>query len=244
MAFVNPAGSMTGKLFPTGSRQNSLMIHPQSPYVGAPFTVQVTMIDAANPFIFVDSVTLPEAYHQDGADSQRALDIVEAVRREGAVHFGLAADTEAAALVRGTPKIAVLSPPPFPSQPDLALTWKPRTPDIHVTAYSMGKVHPSFQLTGAVCLGSALSIPGTVAFDISKMRREWTPTPPGTPSEGSDHSLEEGIEEGVVRQKMTIAHRAGQMEVLVEVVKGEQIESITVFRTARRLFEGSVLVGL
>jgi 2-methylaconitate cis-trans-isomerase PrpF len=244
MTFVNPAGSMTGKLFPTGNRKDSFLVHNQSLYVGAPFTVQATMIDAANPFIFVDSATLPEAYHSAGIDSQTALDILEAVRREGAVRFGLAADTETAALVRGTPKIAVLSSPQYTGQPDLVPTSKPRNPDIHVTAYSMGKVHPSFQLTGAVCLGSALSIPGTIASDLSKMRTELTPTPPGTPSDESDHGSEEGFDGGVVRKNMVIAHRTGQMEVLVNVVNGEQVKSITVFRTARRLFEGNVLVGL
>ena len=55
--FEDPGGSMTGKLFPSGQRQNYITV--ASPGVPKEVTVRATLIDAANPFIFVDSSPLP-----------------------------------------------------------------------------------------------------------------------------------------------------------------------------------------
>ena len=46
LRFVDPAGAVTGKLFPTGNRRDRFDV----PGLGA---VEVTCIDAANPFVFV-----------------------------------------------------------------------------------------------------------------------------------------------------------------------------------------------
>ena len=244
MTFVDPAGSMTGTLFPTGNRQDNFLVHNPLPYASAPFSVTATLIDAANPFVFVDSATLPEAYHNTDANSETALEIIEAVRREGAVHFGLAEDIETAAFVRGTPKIAVLSPSQYTGQPDMLSTSNYQSANIEVTSYSMGKVHPSLQLTGAVCLGSALSIPGTVASDLSRKRIDSIFTPPDTPPEVCVRDSTGDVDGIVIQKNFVIAHRSGLMDVLVNVATDARIKDVTVFRTARRLFEGNVLVDL
>lgn len=100
---------MTGKLFPTGKRQDEIIVFDNC---GLPlFAVQATLIDAANPFIFIDSSTLPPIYHQLGSSAPESVEIIEAIRRQGAIMYGLAKDIHSASLIRGTPKIAVLSPP-------------------------------------------------------------------------------------------------------------------------------------
>jgi 2-methylaconitate cis-trans-isomerase PrpF len=102
VAFVDPAGSMTGKLFPTG--KCSEMLQVAAPRNGVvPFEVQASFVDAANPFVIVDATTMPL-----GADAALPgyLDLVEDIRRSGAVQMGLAPSVEAAALVKGTPKLA------------------------------------------------------------------------------------------------------------------------------------------
>ncbi|MCU0562597.1 MAG: hypothetical protein MUE48_01460, partial [Desulfobacterales bacterium] len=51
LRFVDPAGAVTGKLFPTGSRVDCFEL----PGLGA---VEVTCIDAANPFVFVRAASI------------------------------------------------------------------------------------------------------------------------------------------------------------------------------------------
>jgi 2-methylaconitate cis-trans-isomerase PrpF len=79
--------------------------------------------------------------------------------------MGLASSIEAAAKVRGTPKLALVSPPPS----EKALRTPPNGDElsIQVLAFSMGKPHPSLQLTGAACLASAVCIEGTVAHGMA-----------------------------------------------------------------------------
>ncbi|KAH8694217.1 PrpF protein-domain-containing protein [Talaromyces proteolyticus] len=238
VSFLNPGGSMTGKVFPTGNRQDKIMVHERS---GLPeqFMVKATLIDVSNPFIFVDSSSLPPDYHATGSDSDIALDIIESIRRQGAVQFGLASDVDSAGLKRGTPKIAVISKPLGP------LPGFNTRPDISVLAYSMGKVHPSVQLTGAVCLGAAACLEGTVVSELMKSEiplssQELTPL-------GTDVSLKITSEKQDNIQNdrsIVIGHSSGTIDVDVEVTENDLVQSVTVFRTARRLFEGTILVPL
>ncbi len=48
LRFVDPGGSMTGTLLPTGNLQDNLKV----PAIGS---VRVTIIDAANPVVFVQA---------------------------------------------------------------------------------------------------------------------------------------------------------------------------------------------
>lgn len=161
VSFLNPAGSMTRMLFPTRKRQDEITVFDNCGL--SRFTVRASLIDAANPFIFIDSSTLPPIYHQLGSSAPESLEIIEAIRRQGAVMCGLAKDIHSASLICGTPKTAVLSPARTQSDHEASI------PDIQVTSYSMGKVHPTLQLTGAVCLGAALCIEGTVAHTTTRV---------------------------------------------------------------------------
>ncbi|KAG9562995.1 hypothetical protein KCU77_g17462, partial [Aureobasidium melanogenum] len=156
MGFSKPAGAMTGKLLPSGRVMNTILM--QTSFNSEPIPIQVSLVDAANPFCLVDNSTLPDFYHQKGPSAVASIDFIEKIRREAAVLMGLAKSTDEAALTRGTPKIAVLSKPEFSDD-------KPSV-DFQVVAYSMGKVHGSLQLTGAVCLGTAACIKGTVAYEL------------------------------------------------------------------------------
>ncbi len=241
VSFLSPAGSMTGKLFPTGNRQDWLEI-PWTNRVG-PFTIRASLIDAANPFIFVDSSTLPDLYHQLGPGAPESLGLIESIRREGAVWFGLAENSEAAAKVKGTPKIAALSPPRIPPGKELLRNLA----DLEVTAFSMGKVHPSLQLTGAVCLSAGVGLAGTVPSELSK--RSGLITPPETPEHGTHrHLLLQSGEEVVIERDVTIRHRSGEIsasvKLYVDSTKAPDIQSVTILRSARRLFEGNVFFSL
>ena len=250
MKFENPAGSMTSKLFPSGLRQNDIAV--ASP--GVPeeeVTVRTTLIDAANPFIFVDSSTLPPVYHQLGPHAHTSLDLIESIRRQGAVSMGLAPDSETAARTRATPKIAVLAPPRLnahttggrsSSSSSTAADGNnnERQPDIEVTAFSMGKVHPSLQLTGAVCLSAAICLSRTVASDLSRPP-EVRGGAPGKEDMISDISKEKmGAAMG---GEVCIGQRGETMLADVRVSPcGSCVEAVTVDRTAQRLFEGKVML--
>ena len=126
---------MTGKLFPSGEQQQMLPVQPPASLSNIqPFDARVTLIDSANPFIFVDAAFISTQLQQAGSpDGQHAL--MESIRQQGAVAMGLAASTEIASKTRGTPKIALISAP-------LRRAGKP-TSDIRIAAYSMGLPHPT-----------------------------------------------------------------------------------------------------
>lgn len=89
--------------------------------------------------------------------------------------------------------------------------------DISVRAFSMGSPHPTIQMTGAVCVGAASATPGTVVNAIIQGK-----------------------------QDLVISHACGTMMVRgqAKVEQGEiNIVSGSVYRTARRLMEGSVMVN-
>ena len=237
VAFEDPAGSVTGKLFPTGQRQEWLSVEASLTFPA--FSVRATMIDASNPFIFVDSKTLPAAYLEAGASAISSLEMIEAIRRAAAVCMGLAKDVEVAALTRGTPKIAILSQPDAVTTVDASLQ-RGRVPDAAVVAYSMGKLHPSLQLTGAVCLGTAISVPGTVAADLRRKTYEGELTPPKTPP-NEETKLEEAVDRV---EDIMISHPSGLIDAKVEVGVEGNIKSVSVFRTARRIFEGNIVISI
>lgn len=222
VAFVDPAGSMTGKLFPTGRTEDTVTVEDPTA-LQDPFSVQATLIDAANPFVVVDAETFPSKFVQG---SKEWLETIEDIRREGAVMMGLATSTEQAALTRGTPKIMMVSSPNTVNGNGKVNS----TPDISVLSMSMGQIHPSVQLTGAVCLAGASCIEGTVAYKHCS-------------SEKLLNSF------GVESQKQTtqspktivIGHRSGQIPVGVHLQGQDALERCVVSRTARRLFEGNVL---
>lgn len=252
--FVKPGGSMTPRIFPSGLRQEMLSVRipatvPDSAAAAA-FKVRVSMVDVANPFVFVDARTMPEAFIVSGGpDTEAALVIVEAIRQHAAVAMGLAPDTASASMRRGTPKIALLSPitravvtETTSGIKDLMVQKSTiiQQPDVEVLAYSMGRPHPSFQLTGAVCLGAAACLRGTIASDMRKTQA-FADTPPLTPSTSPERPL--GAE------KVVIGHPSGMIEVEVDLCsegEGElnEVQGVTVYRTARRLFEGNAIVTI
>ena len=229
VAFIKPAGSMTGKLLPTGNTQDTVTVS-SIPDLGQ-FSVRASMVDAANPFIFLDASTLPPAYHLLGPEAPETLEIIEAIRQEAAVMYGLAKEAAEASLVRGTPKIAVLSP-------STGSSTELRT--IQVQSFSMGKPHPSLQLTGGVCLGAAVCTEGTIAHQLATESKMLTP--PGTPQREVNDGATENVK-SMSKSRVLIKHKSGEMEVLVQTRKGDadetEIEKVTVSRTARRLFEGN-----
>ncbi|KAF8857392.1 DUF453-domain-containing protein [Acephala macrosclerotiorum] len=250
VSFVDPAGSMTGRLFPTGHRQESLLITLPPSLSIPPFTIQTTLCDAANPFILIEHSSMPPSYHELSPTSPTSLLLIESIRCTGSVLMGLSPNISSAHLIRGTPKIAILSPTLTAIEGSSNAALK-NPADVSVVAYSMGKPHPSFQLTGAVCLSAAVAVRGTVAWELAKRREvDGLMSLETSPEDGGDGSERggDGKKGRVVGRNVTIAHGSGEMSTVVEIWESEggevEVKSVSVSRTARRLFEGNVLFTL
>lgn len=240
VAFMRPEGSMTGRLFPSGERTSTVSI--LAPRNGvAPFHVEATLVDAANPFIIVNSSSLPTDVR---IDSEIYLDLVEDIRRAGAIQMGLATDLEAAAVTRGTPKLAFVSPGEAPVRGK-------QSGDVRVSAMSMGRPHPSLQLTGAVCLAAATCIPGTVlhAAREATQRVRGLLTPEDSENSDDDAMMRSSQDGKLVDGEVVwLQHPSGQIKVVVKIQADSDgevtIESCSVSRTARKIFDGQIMLNL
>jgi hypothetical protein len=213
LEYVAPGGSVTGRLLPTGRVTDELEV----PGVG---TIEVSHVDAANPLTFVrwQDLGLTGDEGPDAIDADPALLAhIEAVRAAAAVQVGIAATAEEATrTVPSVPKLSMLGAPRRYTTAKGQVVEESEH-DVRASMMSMGRVHRSHPLTGAIATAVACAIPGTVAAQVS------------TTKEG----------------RTRIGHPAGvmDMEAHPRLVDGEwQIDAVSGFRTARRLMEGAALV--
>lgn len=214
LEFLDPGGAVTGKLLPTGAAQDILEI----PGIGR---LTVSIVDATNPIVFVPAADLglqgteqPEAIDRNSALTTR----LEQIRASAAVRIGLATSVEEASRKsQAVPKIALVAPPI--AYRDLSGTEVPATStDICARVMSMGKAHRAFALTAAMCLAVAARTPGTVVQEAVG------------PAAASDPSAD-----------IRLGHPSGVLPVAASVRAG-RAEKIIVYRTARRLMEGTIRI--
>lgn len=174
--------------------------------------IDVTIIDATNLFIFAPYSTI-SSKNPALPDNQSVWDRTEHIRRSVAVEMGLASDL--AAVPSNTPKISFVYPPPTSAE---QFSETPRSLVVARMA-SVGDMHPSYAFTGAVATAVASSVPGTVVQEATH------------PSGSKD---------------IEIRHPSGSIDMSVALTSADNaapiIESVTGFRTARRLMSGFVHV--
>ena len=215
LRFVDPAGAVTGKLFPTGNRRDRFDI----PGRGA---VEVTCIDAANPFVFVPAAALGLSGTETEELERRAeiKSMLEAIRCRAAVRLGItASEEEATRRSQAVPKVAVVAAPATYAALNGRMV-EAREVDLLARMMSMGTLHRSYAVSGAVATAGAAMIPGTVVGELVR-------------------------EEARGRDLLRIGHPGGVIDVgaVIEPRAGEHIYREAVLeRTARRLMEGHVLV--
>ena len=214
--FLDPGGAVTGRLLPTGRAQETLEV----PGLG---TITASLVDATNPMVFVRAKDLG----LDGIERPEDLDArpglparLEAIRAAAAVRMGLARTPEEAGRTSAAvPKVAILAPPAA-YRTLTGATVETHAVDLVARIVSMGKVHRAFALTGAMCLAVAARIPDTVAHEAAALA-----------DAGGD---------------VRIGHPSGILPVAAAVTRGADghpvAQTVTVYRTARRLMEGFVLV--
>lgn len=213
LRFSDPGGAMTGKLLPTGNPRDTITI----PELGQ---VTVSMVDAANPVVFVQAREIGlEGSEIDAFDSPGIRAKLEAIRRHASVWMGFAASPEAAARIQAVPKIAVVSAAKTYEATNGAVV--PETGiDLSARIMSMGALHRSYAVTGAICTAGAAAIEGSVVSDL-------LPEASGK------------------RQRVRLGHPGGVMEVGAVMEKDQDrffYREAVVGRTARRIMEGRVMV--
>jgi 2-methylaconitate cis-trans-isomerase PrpF len=202
--FVDPAGSVTGVLLPTGSVTDD--------FDG----VRATCIDVGNPCVFVRASELgvegdltPEeiAAHVD------LLPRLDSIRRQAGVKMGIASEVES--VPGSVPKICMVAEPDGQASRGGELKQTSADVDLLARALSVGQPHKAVPITVALALAAAARVDGsTVAGVVSQ--------------------------DPVDRAGITIGHASGNLLVGADFDADGALISATVFRTARRLFEGMI----
>ncbi len=214
LEFMEPGGAKTGKLLPTGKAADMLEV----PGVGR---VPVSMIDAANPCVFVPAEAIGATATERPTEIEgnpQLLAKLEAIRRAASVAMGIAPDLEKAGSL-SVPFVAFVAPP-------VAMTvlsgrkLAPADMDIAVRMMSNGQAHRATPLTGALCLAVATRIPGSIPNEMARR-------------------LAEGA------SQIRIGHASGVIVVDARISPAKaggqpHAEYAAVYRTARRLFDGRV----
>lgn len=213
--FEDPAGSVTGKLLPTGNPKDAIEI----PGLGR-FTY--SLVDAANPVIFLfaeelglEGTELPEAVEK----RSDKLEMIEAIRSRICVEMGLASTPEEATKKSpAIPKIGFVTQAKNFIAPDGKNVDEDGI-DLVARLASMQKMHRAYMVTGAICTATASQIEGSVVWDVLR-------------------------ESARGAGKVRIGQPYGSMEVTLSMEKqtGFKVARAGVWRTARRILDGCVYV--
>ncbi len=208
LEFLYPGGASTGKLLPTGKSVETLAVDGIGTFV-------VSLVDASNPVVFLRAedvgCTAMEAPQDLDADAD-LLKLIDAVRRAGGVAMGMAGHPDEVKL--SNPRIAIVARPgPFTALD--GRSYEADQYDVAIRLVSMGNFHRAITLSGAMCVGVAASIPGSLVHDVAQAGGEVCI---GNPS-------------GVLPVRADVKTIDGRITAV----------SATTFRTQRRMMEGSLL---
>ena len=216
VSFLNPAGAKTGKLLPTGSAIDTLMI----PGFG---TIEATILDVSNPMVLVRAgdigmkgTELPDEINGNAQVSE----LLEKIRGTAACMMGFAKDLEdARENSPAVPKVGFFTKPA--TYTDIAgQTVTENEMDVCARVISVFKCHKACPLTSASSISVAAFLKGSLLY------REL-----GAPKEG--------------QTTVRIGHPSGVMTMVphIEEKDGETVlPAVAVQRTARRIMEGTLYI--
>lgn len=211
--FLDSGGTFTGNILPTGNPVDTVKLDD-----GREFAV--TIIDAANILVFVKAedvgATGTELSRSINAD-KTLLDTLEKIRVKAGVLIGIITnEAEVTPTTHALPKIAMIAPSQEYENENGKTVAKADT-DILCRYISMGTLHRALAVSGAIALGAASNIDGTLPNQVV----------------------------GAKKPQLRIGHPSGTLYVEVQVDKQEsewKANRAAVGRTARRLMEGYTLV--
>lgn len=217
MEYLDPGGSCTAGLLPTGRALETLDV----PEIGE---IEVSLVDATNPVVFFRAADLELKGDEVGDAIDGNPDLlrkIELVRSHGSVRMGLSETPEAATRLRpGTPKVAFVAPPAdYLTQRGQRVSGS----EISLLAriMSMGRLHRSYAVTGGIATAAAALVDGTVVSEVARL----------APGRGE--------------RELALGNPAGILPIGAQVSRQGEVwtcDKAVVYRTARRLMEGSICV--
>lgn len=212
-------GTVSGKLLPTGSPKDQIRIDtPEGERI-----YEVSLVDAGNPLVFIraESLGMKGTETPDEIESNGELmETIEKIRDKAALLFGLTEkEGEAREKSPYNPFFAIVSPPQdhncFNGE-----KIKEEEVDLVSRLLFMLHMHKAYPITGTVCTGAAMKIPGSIPWEAMRP-------------------------EAREREALRIGHPSGLLEVKVQAeAAGNEVEmkSIKIYRTARTIMDGIVYV--
>lgn len=217
--FLNPAGSKTGMLFPTGKTREMLQLPDGE--------IECTILDVSNPIVLVraEDIGMTGSELPAEVDGNKAVAAkLEAIRGAACVRIGLASSPEdATANNPGVPKVGFVTAPR--TFTDIAgKTVNAEDMDVCARIISVFKCHKACPLTSASSVSVAAFVPGTIVNEVCG-----------------------GIREG--QETIRVGHPSGIMTMYPymddptkPVLNDIKVSGVAVQRTARRIMDGTVYV--
>ncbi|MSQ71568.1 MAG: PrpF family protein [Betaproteobacteria bacterium] len=214
LEFLDPGGASSGRLLPTGNVIDTLEVAGLG-------RIEVSMVDAANACVFADAAALglrgTEMPDELEADTQLMRKLA-AIREHASVRMGITPNLDAARAKTLVPFIGFVSP----AQDAVTLSGRAISAseaDLTLRMISNGQPHRALPLTASLCSAVAARIKGTV---VERRTRPDSADP--------------------MRIAMPSGVLAVGTEVALENAAWRALHG-SFYRTARRLFEGSVYPG-
>jgi len=213
--FLDSGGARTGRLLPTGNVVDEIMLKSGK-------RVPATLVDAANPGIFVaagDIGLTGKELPKDTETNPAILELMEDIRTTGALMMGLAKSKEQVS--PAVPKVAFVAPPEDYSTTAGTLI---RAADIDLIARTkaLAVMHKAYAVTGGICVSTAALIEGSVVNRVVSAQAKRS---------------------GIVR----IGHPSGIFDFVIRLEKTPKGEwnllQAGLGRTARRIMDGYVYVS-
>ena len=216
MDYANTIGAKTGQLLPTGNVIDKVELESGK-------LVRVSIVDAANPCVFIDAADLgltgselPVPITRD----RTLIEIIGEIQSKAGQMIGLWPDWKAVHLP--ALPLAVLVAAPANYVDVNGDTQRAASMDLRARLVFMGKCHDSMAGSGSMCLAAATRVPGSVA------------------------NLAVGAERAS-KDTLHIGHPLGVMEVKVlakpaKAPRDTTFATLSFARTARRLMAGTIYV--
>ena len=216
--FLNPAGSKTGKLFPTGKTKEILDV----PGVGE---IEATILDVSNPIVLVRAEDLGAVGTElpGEVDSNKALSSkLEAIRGAACVKMGFAKDLkDATDNSPAVPKVGFVTVPKSYTEIGGKQVLA-EDMDVCARVISVFKCHKAAPLTSASAISVAAFVPGTLVNEIAH------------PVQGQQ-TVRVGHPSGVMTMYPYIDNPDAALDAIY-------VSGVAVQRTARRIMDGTLYI--
>ena len=210
--YIEPGGSGTGKLLPTGNVIDEIEIKDYG-------KIKVSIVDAATPLVYLlaEDIGLKGTETPDELDAKTdKMNLIQKIRRKSAHIIGLSNSENEAPM--NTPRIGIVtSPKDFVSLDKTKISFNDQ--DITTRMFSMEKTHKAIMGTAGVNIGVAAAIDGTIPNKVKRKNSNPLELRAGNPS-------------GIMTAGAIIENKDGK----------PFAKSAIFFRTFRPLMRGEVLV--